>query len=130
MRPKKERRDYGLTIKLTEKELEIIKEKFSNSVYRNFSEYHRKKLLDKPIKVFIRNKSMDEFMAEMIRLRNELHAISNNYNQSVKKLYDIQHITEVCSWLKSYEKTCQPLLQKIEEIKSRISKFNTLWLQS
>jgi hypothetical protein len=130
MSNKKETRNNSIRVRVTEKELVIIREKFSNSVYRKFSDYHRKKLLDKPVKVFVRNKSMDEFMAEMIMLRNELNAIGNNYNQAVKKLHTIEHMTEVNSWFESHEKIYQPLLQKIDEIKSRITQFNTLWLQS
>jgi hypothetical protein len=83
---RKNNRSRLLQVRLTAKELEKIHTNFSQSACRKLSDYIRKVLLDKPITVNQRNQSPDDFMAELIVLRNELNAIGNNFNQAVKRL--------------------------------------------
>lgn len=109
---KKINRSKLLQVRLTPKESEKISHKFSHSTSRKLSDYVRKKLLDKPITVYNRNQSLDDFMAEMIALRNELNAIGNNYNQVVKRLHSLQHFEEIKTWLLLNESTRQILLKK------------------
>lgn len=129
MKQEKINRSRLLQVRLTPDELGKIKTAFSKSVSRKLSDYMRKKLLDKPVAVYTRNQSLDDFMAEMIKLRNELNAIGNNYNQVVKRLHSLQHFEEIKSWLILNESTKQILLNKTEEIKSKINQINQLWLQ-
>lgn len=68
-------------------------------------------------------------MNEMIGLRNELHAIGNNFNQSVKKLYTLQQISEFKNWIISNEIQQKILLNKVEEIKKHIQKTAEKWLE-
>ena len=68
-------------------------------------------------------------MAEMIRLRNELHNIGNNFNQAVKKLHTLQKTEEFKSWLLLFETTRKILLEKIENIKQKIAQISDKWLQ-
>ena len=68
-------------------------------------------------------------MAEMIRLRTELNAIGNNFNQAVKKLHTLQQIAEFKQWLISYELEKKILFNKVDEIKKHIQKFAESWLQ-
>jgi predicted metalloprotease with PDZ domain len=90
MKEEKINRSELLQVRLTPKESEKINNKFSNSTSRNLSDFVRKILLDKPITVKTRNQSLDDFMKEMIALRNALNAIGNNYNQVVKRLHSLQ----------------------------------------
>ena len=129
MTDQKMTRSKLLQVRLTPKELEKIDATFSKSTCRKLSDYVRKKLLDKPIAIYQRNQSLDDFMTEMIALRNELNAIGNNYNQVVKRLHSLQHFEEVKAWLLLNETTKQILLNKVEEIKLKISKINDQWLQ-
>ena len=129
MTEQKINRSKLLQVRLTPKELEKINHKFSHSTSRKLSDYIRKKLLDKPIAVYTRNQSLDDFMTEMIALRNELNAIGNNYNQIVKRLHTLQHFEEIKTWLLLNESTKQILLKKVDEIKSKINQINTEWLQ-
>lgn len=69
-------------------------------------------------------------MAEMVLLKNELNAIGNNYNQVVKRLHSLQHLQEIKAWLVLNESTRQILVQKTEQIKSKIHQINDQWLQS
>ena len=118
-----------LQVRLTPAELEKINTQFLKSTCRKLSDYVRKKLFDKPIAIYQRNQSLDDFMAEMIQLRLELNAIANNYNQVVKRLHSLQHFEEIKVWLLLNESTKQILLNKVSEIKSKITQINDQWLR-
>jgi len=118
-----------LHIRLKEEDYNKINNKFSKSTCRKLSEYARRVLLDKVVTVNQRNQSFDDFMTEMIRLRNELNAIGNNFNQSVKKLHTLNQIHDFKSWLILNEDNQKILLQKVEEIKSKINQISDKWLQ-
>lgn len=68
-------------------------------------------------------------MAEAMKLRNELNAIGNNFNQAVKKLHTLHKLPEFKSWLITYELEKQTLLNKVDEIKNHIQKIGEKWLQ-
>jgi hypothetical protein len=72
---------------------------------------------------------MDDFMTELILLRNELNAIGNNYNQVVKKLHLLQTIPEFKTWLFINESAKESLVKKVDEIKLRINQFSDKWSQ-
>lgn len=118
-----------LHLRLKPDEYQNIVKKFSKSTCRKLSEYARKKLLEKPITTNYRNQSLDEFMLEIIRLRTELNAIGNNFNQAVKKLHTLQQIPEFKDWIISYDLQNKILLNKVEEIKKHIQKISEKWLQ-
>ena len=129
MSSEKTNRTKLLQVRLTPVELEKINNSFSKSTNRKLSDYVRKKMLDKPIAIYQRNQSLDDFMAEMIVLRNELNAIANNYNQVVKRLHSLQHLEEIKTWLLLNESTKQILLNKVSEIKLKINQINDQWLR-
>src|SRR6266536_1903804 len=118
-----------LHIRLTDKEHQKLHGKFSKSICGKLSDYARKALLDKPIMVNQRNQSLDDFMAGMMLLRNELNAIGKNFNQAVKKLHTLSQIAEFKSWIILYESDKQTLLNKVAEIKNRINQISDEWLQ-
>jgi len=89
----------------------------------------RKLLLNRPVTVKIRNASLDAFMAEMITLRNELNAIGNNYNQLVKRLHVLKDFPDIKNWLLLHESARKILLNKVDEIKSKINSIDDKWLQ-
>ena len=129
MSAEKNNRNRYLRVRLSPGELKKIQDKCSRSTCKKLSEYVRKILLDKPITVYTRNQSLDDFMAEMMALRNELNAIANNYNQVVKRLHSLQHVEELKVWLLLNESSKQLLLKKVDEIKSKILQINNQWLQ-
>jgi hypothetical protein len=122
-------RDRLLQVRVTPKELEKIQVKFSQSTCRKLSDYVRRVLLDRPITVNQRNQSLDDFMAEMILLRNELNAIGNNFNQTVKRLHALQQLDEIKTWLMLNETARKIILGKIDEIKSKINQIDSQWLR-
>lgn len=117
-------------LRFTPNEYAKIERKWKASTCRKLSDYIRKHLFDKPITTNYRNQSLDEFMSEIIRLRAELSALGNNFNQAVKKLHTLQQISEFKVWIISSELDKKKLLEKVEEIKVYIQKISVRWLQS
>ena len=68
-------------------------------------------------------------MAEMMRLRSELNAIGNNFNQAVKRLHQQRDIDGVGEWAARYASDQEVLLGKIGAIKERINQIADQWLQ-
>ena len=116
-------------IRLKPSDFNIIHKRFSASTYRKLSEYTRDVLLNRPVTIKQRNQSLDDFMTEMIRLRNELNKIGNNFNQSVKKLYTLRQINEFKTWLVLNENDKKILIEKVNEIKLKISQISEEWLR-
>lgn len=126
---KKEKYNRKFTIRFTEKEFEQIQTKFKNTTCRKLSDYLRIMIMSKPLKVTYRNQSADEFLAGMIALKNELNAIGNNFNQSVKHLYSISTSDEIKTWLLLNESTKQTFMSKVEDIKLKMQQLYELWSQ-
>ncbi|HEX3025324.1 MAG TPA: plasmid mobilization relaxosome protein MobC [Chitinophagaceae bacterium] len=122
-------RNRWLHIRLTADEHKSICSQFEKTSCRKLSEYLRKVLLNKNITVLHRNQSLDDFMAEMIQLRNELNHIGNNFNQSVKKLHTLDHIPEIKTWAMLNENSKKMFFQKTAEIKTHLNKIADKWLQ-
>ena len=118
-----------LHIRLKENELIRINKKFSASTCRKLSEYARRVLLDKIITVYTRSESMDDLMAELILLKNELSAIGNNFNQALKRLHIMDNKQDLNSWLLLNEKHKENFFKKVEEINQKITQLSDQWLQ-
>ena len=129
MKDQKNNRNRLVGVRFSMEEYASLKSKFQSTTSRQLSDYIRRILLNKKVTVFTRNKSLDEFMAEMMALRKELNALGNNFNQVVKRLHSLQHFEEVKAWLIINESTKQILLRKVEEIKSKINQFSDSWSQ-
>ncbi|TAN00423.1 MAG: plasmid mobilization relaxosome protein MobC [Chitinophagaceae bacterium] len=128
MERQKNNKTRWINIRLHPEQYDIIYQKFKATTCRKLSEYARRVLLDKAVTVYTRNQSLDDFMAEMIRLRNELSAIGNNYNQVVKRLHTLTDFQSIQQWLLLNEKSKQILLQKVDEIKLKINSISDKWL--
>jgi hypothetical protein len=129
MSEQKDTRTKWLHLRLKPAEYSQLHKHFSKTTCRKLSDYSRKILLAKPVTSLYRNQSLDDFMAEMIKLRSELNGIGNNFNQAVKKLHTLQQIHEFRAWVKAYEMDNQLLLKKVDDIKNQINKIADQWLQ-
>jgi hypothetical protein len=125
----KERRTRKLTVRLTPKEYEGIEKKIQSTVTRELSYYVRNVLLNKPVIIKVRNESLDQFMEELIALKNEVNAIGNNFNQAVKKLHILKQISEFREWIVANEALHQQFFQKLTHIEQKIEKISEQWLQ-
>lgn len=116
-------------LRLTPAEYAKIERKWKASTCRKLSDYVRHNLFEKPVTSYYRNQSTDDFMAEMVQLRNELNHIGNNFNQAVKRLHTLNQISEFRSWLIAYEVEKKTLFNKVDEIKKHVQKIAESWLQ-
>ena len=129
MEKKNSNRTRIIGLRLTFDEYVKIEKKWKASTCRKLSEYVRRSLFEKPIVMTYRNSSQDDLMTELTRLRNELNAVGNNFNQVVKKLHTLQQIAEFNSWLIAYEVEKKILQNKLDEVRNNIKKILEIWLQ-
>jgi hypothetical protein len=129
MEQEKPNRTRTIGLRLTAKEYEKVEKKWKASTCRKPSDYVRRSIFEKPIVTTYRNQSLDDFMAEIIKLKNDLNSVGNNFNQAVKKLHTLQQIAEFKTWLITYELEKKILFNKIDEIKNHMQKIGATWLQ-
>jgi hypothetical protein len=125
----KEVRKKWLHIRLSETEYSAIHGNWKKTTSKELSDYARRILLKKPVIVNHRNQSADEVLAEMIRLKNELSAIGNNFNQAVHRLHTLDKVPQVKIWLVANENLKTSFLKKTEEIRMRMNQIYEQWLQ-
>ncbi len=125
----KKNRSRWLHIRLTEDEHNSIYKQFEKTTCRKLSDFARRILFNRKVTINTRNQSLDDFMAEMMQLRNELNHIGNNFNQSVKKLHTLDNIPEIKMWAMSNESSKKDFMKKVDEIKIHLNKISDKWLQ-
>lgn len=116
-------------LRLTPAEYAKIERKWKASTCRKLSDYVRRNLFDKPVITTYRNCSQDDTLTELTKLRNELNAVGNNFNQAVKRLHTLSQIAEFRSWLIAWEVEKKTLFNKVDEIKNNVRKILETWLQ-
>jgi hypothetical protein len=116
-------------LRLTPKEYAIIERRWKASTCRKLSEYVRRGIFEKPIVMACRNSSQDDLMVELAKLRSELKAVGNNFNQAVKRLHALQQVPEFKTWLVTWELDKKILFNKIDEVKNNVKRILEAWLQ-
>lgn len=129
MEVRKTNRSRIIGLRLTDGEYQELEKKWKTSTCRKLSDFVRRCIFEKPIVTTYRDQSLDDLMTELIKLRNELNNIGNNFNQAVKKLHTLYQIDEFRNWLITYEFEKQILLNKVDQIKNHILKMGKKWLQ-
>lgn len=129
MKEQNSNRTRIIGLRLTTDEYAKIEKKWKASTCRKLSDYVRRSLFDKPIVTTYRNSSQDDLLAELTRLRSELNAVGNNFNQAVKKLHTLSQIAEFKSWLIAYEVEKNILSNKVDEVRINVKKILEIWLQ-
>ena len=122
-------RNKWLHVRLSPIEYKKVHAGFASSTKQKISSYARDILLNKPVTVYTRSKSIYDFITEMILLRNELTAIGNNINQAVKKMHSADGDAELKFWGQQIEKIKQSLFSKINEINLKIGTIYDQWSQ-
>ena len=118
-----------VVVRMNSGEFEQLEKLCKQTTERSVSSYLREVALKRPVIVKYRNQSADDFLREMLELKNELNAIGNNFNQAVHKLHILDKIPEFRSWLNNYDGLKITLANKVEEIKFRMNQFYEKWLQ-
>jgi hypothetical protein len=124
----KQKLSRKVTVRFKQTEYEKIYFSFKKTTKRKFSEYIRYVLLEKPVTVYTRDKSLDEFMAELLKLRRELSAIGNNFNQLVKRLHSTDDFQEIKLLAQNAEEERTHFLHLTAEINRHIAQLADTWL--
>lgn len=124
---RKDKASRKVTIRFTAEEYRKIDTAFKNTTKKKLSQYIRFVLLQKPVTVYTRNQSLDNLMAEMILLRNELSAIGNNFNQAVKRLHTMSHFSELKTWVIQNEISKENFFKKMADINEKIIQIFDKW---
>ncbi len=119
-----------LHVRLSEDEYDKLQKQFKNTTCRKLSEYIRNKIFEKHLTVYYRNKSLDDLMAELMPLRKSLYAVSNNFNQAVRKLNSMRPDDNPVPWLNAWERDRAVIIRQVENIKDHMEKFSEQWLRS
>lgn len=122
-------RKIFIKIRMNEDELKCVKKHKAQTTERSLSEYMRNVSMQKPVTVKYRNQSTDDFLKDMLALKKELNAIGNNFNQAVHKLHLLDKIPEFRIWINQYDGLQKSLVNKVEEIKLKVSQLYEQWLQ-
>lgn len=125
----KKKRARWISIRVNEDEYIKIENWYRKTTCQSLSEYARNLLLHHPVIIKYRNQTADEFLNEMVGLKNELIAIGNNYKQAVQRLQILDCIAEIKSWLLIHEPIHQSFMKKTDEIKSALNEIYQLWFQ-
>jgi hypothetical protein len=123
------KRTEWIHIRLTPSEASKINERFRKTPYKDLSSYIRKILLNKPVTVVMRNESFDQFIQEMILLKNELSAIGSNLNQIAKKINSYAATPSIKLLMESYRLVKESVDIKLGTIKNKLNQFSNSWLQ-
>lgn len=129
MEKENDKRSRIIGLRLTTTEYNKIKGNCARSTTSQLSEYIRRIIFGKPVTMFTRDRSLDEFMIEMIRLRKELNSIGVNFNQAVKKLNAMDKSGEIRTWATVHEIDRRAVLKQMEIIEERIEKMGDKWLR-
>jgi len=129
MKVSKKARSHWLPIRLNEEEKRKLHLLYRRTICRSLSEYARAVLLKEPVTVLYRNVTADEFLVEMIHLKNDLNAIRKDFNQAVQKLDSLHHDAEIKAWALLNEKGKIILMKKMEEIGEKLTQIYEQWSQ-
>ena len=129
MKEPEEIRTKWLPIRLNAIEKKKLNHLYSRSTCNSLSEYARQVLLREPVIIKYRNQCADEFLEEMIQLKNELNSIGKNFNHAVHKLHTLDHVPEIRSWAILNEMDKKIFIGKVKEIQEKLSQIYELWSQ-
>lgn len=129
MENEEENRERKITTRFKPGEFLLIDRRFKKTRFRKMSEYIRSVLLEKPITVNYRDKSMDEMLEELSLLRRELNAIGNNLNQAVRQINAAHGSADNRLWLSLMSIIGTKVDPAIVQIKDRMQSFSELWSQ-
>ena len=118
-----------MPIRLNANEKKKLNYLYNRSTCNSLSEYARQVLLREPVFIIYRNQSADDFLEEMIQLKNELNAIGKNFNQAVHKLHTLGRVPEIRTGAILNENDKKNFTRKVQEIQEKLSQIYELWSQ-
>ena len=113
-----------LNLRLTQQEWDKIHRLAANSTCRSTSEYARKVLAQKPVRIFYRNQSFDSFEEQMVRLLPQLETDRAGFAGALKKVSPLEDSLEQKVALRLLLSYGSNLSKTIEEIKDHLKKLS------
>ena len=129
MRNKAEKKTHIIAAWLTEADYSTMLTIYQSTTCRQMADYIRKSVTHKPITFLQRDQSLDDFLADMIALRRELHQISDHFSIAVQKLGTLSNTTEMLHWIMLNERDKTHLFRQIEAINNRVNQIYQLCSQ-
>lgn len=117
-----------VTLRMNEQEFLVLVKNRQKTTEKTNSNYLRKLSQNKPVTCKIRNASLDELSAEIIRMRKELNYIGHNFNQAVHKLHTLDKIPEFRHWVQHYDQTRMQLKTTAEQFFTELIRRTQTWL--
>jgi hypothetical protein len=68
-------------------------------------------------------------LSELSQLVTELNVIGRNFNQAVKRLHTLDHLSDFKTMILLNESSKQLLFKKVDEIQIHIQQMHEQWLQ-
>lgn len=125
-----ESRTKWLHVRLTEAEHRKIQASFKKTTETRLSEYVRRMILGKPMIGAVRNQSLQDILAELMKLRSDLNGAANNFNQAVKRLHTLRESAPITTYLVTFMAHEKQLLRMVTEMRDYIRKTQEKWLQN
>ncbi|UEG54902.1 hypothetical protein LLH06_07980 [Mucilaginibacter daejeonensis] len=129
MENEQENRERKITTRFKPGEFLLIDRRFKKTRFRKMSEYIRCVLLERPVTVNYRDRSMDDMLEELSLLRRELNAIGNSLNQAVRQINAAHGSADNRLWLTLMSIIGTKVDPAIAQIKERMQNFSELWSQ-
>lgn len=129
MNEQKENKTKIVRCRISEAEYNKLQRQFKKTTCKRFSQYTRKKLLDKHVVEFYRNQSLDDFMTAMLDLQKELNAIGNNFNQVVKRIYTLKGFETFQQWYIELSIERKQVMHQVEKINQKLGEISDEWLR-
>jgi hypothetical protein len=114
---------------MSQEELRLLTQKWMKTNEKTRSNYLRKLALSKPVTQLYRNASADDFLEEIVRIKRELNALGNNFNQAVHKLHMLDKIPEFRNWINTYRTDHHRFRQKVDQLLLICHDIVQLWSQ-
>jgi ribosomal protein L29 len=128
-RKKKANRTRTVACALTAQEYDLLEKNWKKSTIIKLSEYMRRMLFGKPVTFYVRNRSLDELVAELIPLRRELNKIGLRFDQAAELLRSPGQLRQLEDRLIQFERQGMLLAANVAEIKLKINSISEQWLQ-
>lgn len=121
--------DCKVQSRLSKAELEQVNTFLSTAAnVNNMSDLIRRLLTRKPIIVYTRDKSLDETITEIIKIRKELNRIGTNFNQTVKVINTFKNLGYLNKEVDGILKTIEDVDELNRSLLSLFDKIGKKWL--
>lgn len=112
------KRNCCIAAKMSRQEYEEVNRHLKKTTCRNLSDYVRKVMLCQPVNICYRNRSADEVLEELIRIKNELSALGSLFGKSVERLRSLEQSGEIRTWILLNEQDKETLFSQIASIRT------------